>query len=278
MKKFNIILISTVVVFLVAVLAYYGLGPSKGTAKEPEMVILEVPLIDTIDLSRGISSDVWESLPAKDIEMIQQVMVLPWGKSLISPLTVKSFHDGKNIYFYVSWKDDTENRNTGLDEFPDGVAIMSPLGDDVQPSMIMMGKSSIWQWKADIDKEYWLSETQKTGAYSDFYYPFEENETFVVSKSHPRMAVHDLNSIRVGTLTHKPYHNVEGRGLWDKGTWRVVFKSSLKPYDPELDAQFNPGEKRFIAFAVWNGANGDRGSRKSISNGFVTLDIKEGAK
>src|SRR5574341_2212267 len=157
MKK--VILISIIVLSIVA-LAYYASVPSKGTqifVEEP--VVLEVPLIDTIDtidLTKGISYDVWESIPPKEIEMIQQVMVLPWGKSLISPLTVKSFHDGENIYFYVSWKDDTENRNAGMDEFPDAVAIMSPLGDDVQPSMIMMGKSSIWQWKGDLDKELWL--------------------------------------------------------------------------------------------------------------------------
>lgn len=278
MKKNNVILIIIVAIFSVA-LAYYVSVPSKGTqifVEEP--IVLEVPLIDTIDLTTGISPDIWDSLSPKEVGMMQQVMVLPWGKSLISPLTVKSFHDGRNIYFLVSWKDDTENRDVGMTEFPDGVAIMSPLGTDVQTLTLLMGKSSIWQWKADLDKEYWLNETQQTGAYSDFYYPFEENETFVVSRVHPRMAVHDLNSIRVGTLTHKPYHNVQGRGFWDRGTWSVVFKSSLKPYDPELDAAFNPGEKKAVAFAVWNGANGDRGSRKSISNGFVTLDIKEGAK
>ncbi len=277
MKKFNIILILIVAISLPA-LAYFG-GLSSGIqAVIPHQMpmVLEVPFMDRdIDLSKGISPDVWEPLHPSEIEMEYQVMVLPWGKSLINPVTVKAFHNGKEIYFYMSWKDDTENRITGINRFSDAAAVMFPIGDNVQNSTIMMGfmanGSNIWQWKASQDSEYWLKEAPKTEAYADFYYPFEENETFVVSKIAPSSAVNDLMVIRVGTLTPKPAQSVQGRGLWDNGIWHVVFKRPLDITDPEQDADFNTLSR--VAFAVWNGENGDRGGRKSISHDWTNLEI-----
>ncbi len=139
--------------------------------------------------------------------------------------------------------------------------------------MGFMGKSNIWQWKASQDKEYWLKEKPETKSYVDFYYPFEEKELFVVSKDVPQSAVNDLMSIRVGTITPKKTQNIQGKGFWDNGTWRVVFKRPLQLSDPELDPAFNSGQKRLCTFAVWNGAKGDRGGRKSISD-WVELEIK----
>lgn len=285
MKKNNVILILIIAISLPA-LAYFG-GLSSGlqaaTMAHQMPMVLEVPFMDKdIDMSKGISPDAWEPLHPLDVEMEYQVMVLPWGKSLINPVTVKAFHNGREIYFYMSWRDGTENRITGINRFSDAAAIMFPIGNNVQNSTIMMGfmanGSNIWQWKASQDSEYWLKEPPKTEAYADFYYPFEENETFVVSKIAPSSAVNDLMVIRVGTLTPKPAQVVAGRGFWDNGTWHVVFRRSLDIADPEQDADFNTLNR--VAFAVWDGANGDRGGRKSISHDWTALEIMpaEGAR
>ncbi len=57
--------------------------------------------------------------------------------------------------------------------------------------------------------------------------------------------------------------------------WHVVFKRSLRVASIEDDVVFNSGEEKMLcAFAVWNGATGDRGGRKSIS-GWVELEIAQ---
>ncbi|GFP29377.1 ethylbenzene dehydrogenase-related protein [Candidatus Hakubella thermalkaliphila] len=282
LTKKTILLIAIISVISFLALVYYGLSHARGVPvviEKPERVILEVPFISKdIDLTKGISLPEWETIPSQEVELMYQVMVLPWGKSLVSPVTVRAFHNGEEIYFYMSWKDDSENRNIDVDEFSDAAAIMFPLADEVPPSTIMMGfmgnpGANIWQWKASQDTEYWLKELPETEAYSDFYYPFEEQEVLVVSKEVPRSAVNDLIARGVGTITPKETQNVLGRGLWDKGTWYVVFRRSLKPTDPQLDAAFSPGGGKLSAFAIWNGAKGDRGGRKSISD-WVELEIK----
>lgn len=281
MKKNTIILIGIVAIALFLSLVYYGVRHSRGVPvvieDPPENAVLEVPFIDKeIDLSKGLSLNLWDSIPPKELELVYQVMVLPWGKSLVSPISVKAFYNKDDIYFYITWNDETENRIRDIGKFPDVTAILFPMDEKNQPITLMMGflgKANIWQWKANQDREYWLKEYHTKKAYVDFYYPFEEEELFSVSKEEYSSAANDLMAIRVGTITTKEKQRIRGRGFWDNGTWHVVFKRAFKVADPETDASFVLVNKRLCAFAVWEGESGDRGGRKSISN-WVELDIK----
>lgn len=280
MKKSTVFIISVVLIGAFAALVTYGFKRPGGIpviVEAPKKESLEVPFIDSsIDLSKGIGLDKWNSLSSKEFELMYQLMVLPWGKSLVSPVTVKSFHNGKDIYFYVTWKDDTEDKEASLDAFPDASAVMFALSDDAAPSTVMMGflgGANIWQWKADKDDAFWLKKLSKVNPYVDFHYPFEEEELFVVSKKKPQSAVSDLMAIRIGTITPKETQNVQGRGYWINGFWHVVFKRSLAALDTDSDARFDRGGKRMCAFAIWNGSAGDRGGRKSISS-LVELVIQ----
>ncbi len=281
MKKTLVILIIIALLLSFTALVYYAFRHARGipvTAEKIERLTLEVPFIDReIDLSEGISKEPWDSIAPKEVKLMYQVMVLPWPKVVVPTVTVKAFHNGKDIYFYMSWKDDTEDRDLDVNKFSDACAIMFPLGKEVQPSTIMMGfigRANIWQWKASQDKEYWLKEGPKVKAYADFHYPFEETELFPVSKTVPKSAVNDLVAIRVGTVTPKEVQGqVEGRGFWRDDHWHVVFKRAIEAIDPEVDTIFEFRKKRLSAFAVWNGAKGDRGGRKSISD-WVELEVE----
>ncbi len=285
MKKFTVILISLFLIVGFGILVYIGLKHSRGVPvsieKPKERVLLTVPFIDkTIDLSKGISPEIWEKLEGKEIELMYQVTVLPWPKSLVPKVKVKAFYNKKEIYFYMSWQDETEDRSFEEGIFSDACAIMFPLEKKVQPQTIMMGflgKVNIWQWKASQDKEYWVKESQKSETYSDFYYPFEDKEVLFVSKDEIKSAVNDLVALRVGTVTPKEKQIVEGRGIYekDKKMWQVVFKRKIEVDDKEFSAEFVFGEKKTIAFAVWDGSKGDRGGRKSISD-WVEMEIKGG--
>ena len=274
-KKIVVFLISFILVIIFFGSVYYGLRHSRGVPvaiEEPESVVLEVPYVEKdIDLAEGISLDVWSSLPVREVELMYQVTVLPWPKSLVSKLTFKTFHNKKDIYFYLNWKDDTENRTLDIGKFSDACAVMFPLENEVSPATIMMGfmgKTNIWQWKASQDKDYWLKKSPSVKTYVDIYYPFEEKELFIVSKDILKSAANDLISIRVGTVTPKENQNVQGRGFWEREAWHVVLKRSLLRVDPEVDAAFDSVKSRYCAFGVWNGETGDRGGRKSISEWF----------
>lgn len=278
-KKTPVIFIASLMIIIFSVLIYFGFRQRRGTPiayQAPENIVLEVPYLEEeIDLSQGISLDLWKKLPPTKVEMTYQVTVLPWPKRLVPILEVKAFHNKTDIYFYLSWEDQSQNRELDISSFSDACAIMFSL-EEARPTTIMMGfmsKTNIWQWKAAQDREFWEKITPSTRAYSDFTYPFEEEELFPVSREIPQSAVNDLLAIRVGTVTPKETQVVQGRGMWTDGFWHVVFKRLWQAANPEIDAEFRPGESRFCAFGVWNGETGDRGGRKSISE-WVELRFK----
>lgn len=280
MKKFIIILIIVVSSVSFSLLLYRGYRHLHGVPvidKEAEKTVLEVRFVDkNINLTKGIDRSFWDAQRPQTIELFYQVMVLPWPKKVIPSVNVSAFHNKKDIYFYLEWTDATEDDGRDIDVFSDACAVMFPLQKDVPSSSLMMGfmgKANIWQWKAAQNLEYWTPEKKKEKkVYVDFYYPFEEDELFVVSKQKYTSAVNDLVAIRVATITHKTSQKVTGRGSFSNNVWRVVFRRSLEPVDQESSAQFKE-DNNLCAFAVWDGSHGDRGGRKSITN-WVELRLE----
>jgi cytochrome c oxidase subunit 2 len=78
---------------------------------------------------------------------------------------------------------------------------------------------------------------------------------------------------RAGSLTRKDTQKVQGRGSWQSGIWSVIFKRLLTTEDIQSDCQFPIG-RCSATFAVWDGDQGDRGGRKSMSE-WVALDIEQ---
>lgn len=237
---------------------------------------IHVPLLNkSIDLKETSDAKLWQSLPAKEIDLEKQLIVAPFTTTLIPSITVKTFHNKQEIYFYLTWEDKTENRLHGLNKFSDACAVMFSLGHHPDPSTIIMGmsgKTNIWHWKASSDQAYWIHEMENGNTYVDWHYPYEAQETLAVSKKPIESAAGNLVSIGVGTLTFLPNQNVEARGLWDQNVWHVIFKRNLKADDSENEAVFGDDEI-MCAFAVWDGDKGDTGGRKSISS-FLELELK----
>lgn len=219
---------------------------------------------------------IWRRLEPTTVALMYQFIILPAAKMRIPAVIVKAFHNMKDIYFYLNWKDDTESRAFALNNFSDACAIMFPMKSEANPITLLMGisgKSNIWYWKASRDRQYWLEPEPDNEVTVDFHYPFENEEILPVSKPKLRSAVDDLFAEGVGTLTHKETGNIKGRRIWVDGTWHVVFKRALVSVDSMFDAAFHSGDKRLLAFAVWNGQKGDRGGKKSFSS-LVELEIQ----
>jgi hypothetical protein len=81
-----------------------------------------------------------------------------------------------------------------------------------------------------------------------------------------RSSVEDLNAIGFGTLTSQAPddQNVHGKGVWKAGKWRVVMVREMRSTS-DRDAQFTPGQSLPVAFAIWDGAHGDRDGQKAVS-------------
>ena len=278
-KKVIIFMMAISLVLAFILLLRWGFQHSRGTPvsitvdqKQPPQI--KVQYYDKeINFQNGIDQPFWDSLANNEIELIHQVTALPWPRAFMPSVSVKTFHNNENIYFYLSWQDETENRELSAGRFSDACAIMFPLDEKVEKSTIMMGfmgRANIWHWQAVADQQIWFK-FDREKVYVDFHYPFEQQETFTVSKQSPTSAVSDLMAVRVGTVTLKPSQEVTGRGIYTNGFWQVVLRRAIQPSDSIETINFE-FKKQLCAFAVWNGESADRGGRKSISD-WVELEI-----
>lgn len=77
--------------------------------------------------------------------------------------------------------------------------------------------------------------------------------------------VEDLNAEGFGTLTTQAHQDVKGSGEWRNSEWSVVFVRALSDSDPN-DVQLDKmGDYVPVAFAVWDGSNGERDGLKSVT-------------
>ena len=211
----------------------------------------------------------------------QIAFILEWDDAIVDQelLRNEDFRDAAAIQFPVKSK---KPRGTGNPE----------------PSFTMGEKGgpvNIWHWKADWEADlqrYRDVQDRYTGMAVDRYVinrgaspgspttaqvkdPTSTHDPTYLAGwgagnllSNPlrRSSVEDLNAIGFGTLTSQPSEdqNVQGRGIWKEGTWLVVMVREMRSKS-DRDSQFIPGQSLPVAFAVWDGAEGDRDGQKAVS-------------
>jgi complex iron-sulfur molybdoenzyme family reductase subunit gamma len=79
----------------------------------------------------------------------------------------------------------------------------------------------------------------------------------------------------LGTSMESPRNILRTGSLWKAGHWAVVFSRAL--HTTEADgggAEFTPASESKVAFAVWNGSNGERAGIKAFSQTWLALKIE----
>jgi hypothetical protein len=225
----------------------------------------------------------WKSIPARAIEMQPQNITTPADpQPAVTQLTVRVAHNGEKIAFLLEWADKEKDDRLAVDKFSDQVAVELPAHYDAKslPSP-MMGDAdnmvTIMQWRAafqrDIDKGVPNVKDFYPNANIDLY-PDQvllatdaRSYTGAMAVDSPMphaqaSPVLDQMAKGFGSLTVKPDQNASGKGVWANGKWRVVIARPMKA-TKEIDPNLAPGIQTVVAFAVWEGAAREVGSRKS---------------
>lgn len=221
----------------------------------------------------------------------------------ITHVRVAAAHNGTMLGLVLEWDDPVPNELAlGVAEFRDAAAVQFPLHAAAphapghpEPNYVMGERErpvNIWHWKADwqLDLARFRDREDRFPGVAVDTVPFvrgmdaadpaaarapvERHDALFLTAlaagnpmARPRTsAVENLNASGVGTITAQPPEAqvVQGQGRWADGRWRVVFVRALRTPNPR-DAQFAPGETSAVAFAVWDGAEGDRNGQKAVS-------------
>lgn len=227
---------------------------------------------DELDPNAGF----WKKVPGVEVNLVPQTITLPRGGSE-KQVTVQATRHKDKLLFRLSWPDESADLVFTGDKFSDGVAIMFPLSTSPLPAPFMGDKENpvqIWHWRADwqFQEEEQKEVAQSYPAYADWYPPHEPAYFKGVGR-HPqpdRAMIYAAKGF--GTLTPQPSDAVAARGAYDaqQKKWYVVFAT------PAAALPFAEDPINFNT-AVWDGAKGERGARKSVSMSWqeITLAGKE---
>lgn len=253
------------------------------------------------DLSKDDpSAAYWAGAPEVNVSLIGQPMVVPRPSTTTTAnLTVQAVHDGKRVAFRLRWSDKDKSEAGPLGKFSDAAAIQFPSGNPEFPPPVMMGAKGlpvhIFHWRAQYQRDREKGKPTMKDLYPngsvDIYpmeFPSEEaskglsekdQEKFSPARAegnpqaYSKTGVDEIIAEGFSTSQVQEGHTSSGMGAWKDGTWTLVVS---RPLAIEGGSVIKPGGKSFAAFAIWQGEEGEVGSRKCLTMAWSTLLVKEG--
>lgn len=215
-------------------------------------------------------SDEWNLTVATTLPLFPLVNAAS-GRAGARQLTVRSLHDQQTIAFRLEWTDTTRNDQVNETEtFADGAALQYVTGD--RAAFLGMGERGtpvrIWHWKADWQREVDVQagrfpvRTSVDGPATPFPVLPANAAKNPYAVRDRRGPVEEGIAAGIGTFTSRSVQRADGAGVWKRDTWYVVLSRDFDQNDLSMSSNAK------LAFAVWDGANGDRGAQKAISSWY----------
>lgn len=275
---------------------------SEKTAPEPN---LRSVLIDEPVPATEPESGLWGRATPQRIALEGQSVIVPLKQAAPGQdIRVRSLHDGKTIGFLLEWDDpDRDEHTIKIDAFRDACGVFlgafpgSPalwtMGTADSPVTILHWKAD---WQLDMDEGFQDLEVAFPNVSSDFYpplvgvtnpkvpddYPEEYRERLPgwsvgnpISQPIKTTPVEKLRAVGPGTLKHLDTQDAKGKGIWRNGKWKVALGKPLTASDEE-EVSVGAGQTYSLAFTVWSGVDGDRGSRKLLTK-LGKLEVEAGS-
>ena len=180
-------------------------------------------------------STVWNSVPSSEFSLAPQVH---WQDRIqdatVKSVKVRGLHNGHDLAILLEYQDPTEDpADAAALEFMVGEK-KAHFAHGQKMLQVEGGPVNIWYWKKENGKAL------------------------------------DMSAKGFKTLRSQDHQDVSATGMWQDGTWRVVFSRTLKTEDGH-DTQIEPGRWINVAFAFWDGKIVDgevkeKGSQKAVSS------------
>jgi DMSO reductase family type II enzyme heme b subunit len=169
----------------------------------------------------------------------------PYG--VTQRVSVRAAHNGERLYFRLSWADDTNNdgiRDT--DQFTDAAAVLFPVNGNAVLQNMGSPREPVnaWYWRSDLEE------------------PF------------------NVTAQGVGTTLRTQDPELGARAAYGDGAWNIVIRRRLvHAADAGLShsqgyVNLVAGASEMVGFAVWQGANQERGGLKAITPDWEPLEIE----
>lgn len=276
--------------------ALADLSSSSGNTPtaEPLPPTLSVSRVEKVPALSDPLDPTWEKIAAIEIPLTAQQVAQPaLEQATVPKLMVQAIRDSERYAWRLSWDKPQPADLVDYAKFTDAVAIQFPLVDGAPYTMggpNLPVRMLYWKavWQKDVDEGFQELKKIYPNAHYDMYWFAEgaERHSNIGSTDNPeaqqfmvaamsknpmadynrKKPVEEMTAHGFGSSTHVPETSSGARGVWRDGKWYVVLDRPINDKDP-LVARFNAApDQQLVAFAVWDGDHGNRGSKKQISN------------
>ena len=198
------------------------------------------------ELPEKVDDEKWKEAEATSFWFIPQIIAKErFFTPTLDSITARAFYNDKEISILLEWDDRTKSipgdekaKEVGEgDVLEDSVAIQFPvtIPEEMEKPYFGMGDSAkpvnIWQWKSGKK---------------------DALEAIKLLNANGFQKVEQRDAGKTG---------LKAAGIYNNGTWRVVMKRQLATEEKDKDIQFEEGRYTPIAFAAWDGSNGESGSK-----------------
>lgn len=199
-----------------------------------------------------------------------------WNAEAVLTARIAALHDGQNLAVRVAWPDRTGVVRLFSDSAPtDGAALQ--LSAAKNPALFGMGAegepTNLWHWQA-LRMEDVAGATDLLFPVPHLGVPSRADDVRADVPRYQRLLGQLSPSGRVDRITVEGVQTIQSasrvpgevhaNASWEDGTWSVVFVRQMLAPSPD-QVPLRPGASVQLACAIWNGAAGDSGARKSIA-------------
>ena len=266
--------------------------------------VLAVEYVKTDFSELKVDGSFWKKSKPKIISLTAQPIAVPRPKkTMTETLQVQAVHNGEWIAFRLQWQDKGKDEGGILGKFSDAVAIQFPVKKSEVPPPIFMGVQDnpvhILHWRAQYQKDKEEGMLTMKELYPNMaidMYPLEFADEYVHDKILTRISQTQREIFVPGKAAGNPqsFRKLRGideifaegfgsssvienaravaRGVWGKNQWQVMI---ARPLNLQGGSELEIGKKGFAAFAVWQGGEGEVGSRKSVTMSWIPLEVKQ---
>lgn len=198
----------------------------------------------------------WAEAPSTALYMVPQIIQ---KERLFTPsndlVKVKSFYNDKEIAFLVEWDDRTKS-------IPGDTVAETIAWDTISPDMIAVQTPVVLP--SGSEKPYF--------GHGDASHPVSMMAWSSGTTSNPAAG---MMGIYTGSGTRKDGDGAAAgftsSGSYNGGTWKVMMKRTLTTPKKDLHTQYEVGRYIPIAFANWDGSNGEAGSKHTMTTWYWLL-------
>ena len=244
--------------------ANYVFSLREGAAPPPGQSSVITGASVTGILPDRIDDPVWEQALPVTLRSVPNIIK---EKRLFTPLnnavTVQVLYNEKEIAFLLEVDDRTDSRpgEEVSEQIQDVQYEMSP-----DAFAIQFPKEEAYVEAPIVEKPHY-QHGDATHPTTIWYWNAGSIEPEVAAMA----ALLDASGPDQKLVARKDDQSLSASGRWEHGRWRVIMKRPRASGNDQGDIQFNEGRFIPVSFANWDGSNGEKGSRHTLTTWYWLL-------